>query len=83
MKATIWVTPEGTKWVITEYRGDTSTHVYGYRRKRDAVLVARFWAVVYLIGKQGFDSVELVVQRRNGRIHIKDTYGTDPKESKG
>lgn len=67
-KQDIWVSPRNGEWVVRREGEDCELKVTA--RKVDAVQAARD------IARQ--DRVDLIVQRRDGKIHQHDSYGNDP-----
>ncbi len=64
----VWVVPNGDDWAVRREGSDRVSRVFP--RKQDAQDFGRSMAQR--------DRVELIVQRRNGTIQSKDSYGHDP-----
>jgi hypothetical protein len=71
-KQDIWVSPRNGEWVVQREGEDCAIKVTD--RKADAVNAARD------IARQ--DRVDLIVQRKDGKIHQHDSYGNDPNPPK-
>lgn len=72
-KKNVWVVPHEKKWAI-RFEGDADVSEV-FKRQSEAYRKARSLAVE---GK-----LELVVLGRNGQIRVKNSYGNDPRGSKG
>lgn len=67
-KPNVWVVPHENGWAVKREGGQKPSRVTS--RKEDAVNIGRN------IAKR--DGAELIVQRRDGTIQSKDSYGSDP-----
>lgn len=67
-KKNVWVSPRGDKWAVQREGSERASKVT--ERKSEAEKTARDIAK-----KEG---VELIVQRRDGTIQSKDSFGPDP-----
>jgi hypothetical protein len=67
-KRNVWVTPHKDGWAVKREGGRKPSKVTP--RKDDAVNIGRDIAQR--------DGTELIVQRRNGTIQSKDSFGKDP-----
>lgn len=65
-KSDVWVSPRGDGWVAQQSGRAISNH----RTQAAAIKSGR--------AEAKRDGVDLVVQRRNGEIGSKDSYGPDP-----
>ncbi len=67
-KRNVWVGPHPDGWAVRRERGQKPSRVTA--RKEDAVNIGRELAQR--------DGTELIVQRRDGTIQSKDSFGKDP-----
>ena len=71
-KKNVWVVPQGDDWAIKREGADRASKVV--ERKSDAEAYAKDLAKK--------DHVELIVQRSDGTIQKKNSYGNDPNPPK-
>ncbi|HUW94771.1 MAG TPA: DUF2188 domain-containing protein [Anaerolineae bacterium] len=67
-QSNVWVVQQGDEWAVTRERSDRASRVFP--RKQDAEDFARSMA--------RRDRVELIVQKKGGKIHKRESYGRDP-----
>jgi hypothetical protein len=67
-KRNVWVSPHRDGWAVRREGSDKASRVTA--RKEDAVNIGR--------GMAQRDGTELIVQRKDGTIQSKDSYGHDP-----
>ena len=67
-KSNLWVGPHRDGWAVRREGSDRASKVF--RRKQDAEGFGRSMAQR--------DRVEFILQRRDGTIQSKDSYGRDP-----
>ena len=72
-KANIWVSPRPEGWAVHREHSERASHVVP--TKEEAVNIARDMA------RQ--DRVELFIQRLDGTIQERNTYGNDPFPPRG
>jgi hypothetical protein len=67
-KRNIWISPHENGWAVQREGGEKPSRVT--TRKEDAINIGRE------IAKR--DGTELIIQRTDGTIQSKDSYGKDP-----
>jgi hypothetical protein len=67
-KRNVWITPHKDGWAVRREGGDRASRVT--QRKEDAVSIGRDIAQR--------NGTELIIQRKDGTIQSKDSYGGDP-----
>lgn len=68
-----WISPHGSKWAVKQAGNSRASKVFD--RKSDALEYGRSRAL-----KTGS---ELIAQKRNGQINLKNSYGNDSFPPKG
>lgn len=68
MSKQIWVSPRGNKWAIHSSGSSRASKIVS--SKAEAIKIGRQQAVN--------SNAELVSQKRNGQINLKNSYGNDP-----
>lgn len=72
-KENIWISPRHNGWAVQRERSERASHVLP--TKEEAVGVGRD------IARQ--DGVELIIQRQDGTIQERNSYGHDPFPPRG
>lgn len=72
-KENVWVSPRDGEWIVHREHSERASHVA--QTKEEAVGVARDLA--------RNDGVELFIQRRDGTIQERNSYGNDPFPPRG
>ncbi len=68
MSKQIWVSPRGNKWAIHSSGSSRASKIVS--SKAEAIKIGRQQAVN--------SNAELVSQKRDGQINLKNSYGNDP-----
>lgn len=68
MSKQIWVSPRGNKWAVHSSGSSRASKIVS--SKAEAIKIGRQQAVN--------SNAELVSQKRNGQINLKNSYGSDP-----
>lgn len=69
----VWVTTHGDQWAVKIAGSDKISKLFD--RKEDALEYAKSLAKK--------EKTELISQKRNGRINLKNSYGHDSPKTKG
>jgi hypothetical protein len=67
-KKNVWVSPRGDDWIVQREGANRASRVV--HRKSEAEDIGR------KIARR--EEVEIIIQRKDGRIQEKDSYGNDP-----
>ena len=73
-RTTYWVSPSGDDWKVKLEGASRSAAVF--EDKTDAIARAKQLAQQSTLG-------QIIVQSQNGRIQFENTYGKDPRRTKG
>lgn len=68
MSKQIWVSPRGNKWAVHSSKSSCASKIVS--SKAEAIKIGRQQAIN--------SNAELVSQKRNGQINLKNSYGSDP-----
>ena len=68
MSKQIWITPRSNGWAVKSSGSSRASKIYD--TKAEALKAGRQQAIN--------NSAELVSQKRNGQINLKNSYGNDP-----
>lgn len=72
MSKQVWVSPRSNGWAVKSSGSSRASKIYG--TKSEAIKAGR---------QQAINShAELVSQKRNGQINLKNSYGNDPMPPK-